>query len=283
MPVHACDTAIDLLPVAGTIAPARAKRPGARQFAVEWARSQDDVREAQRLRYQVFCTEMGATLSPPHGAAEGLDADRFDPYCEHLLVRAIDSVTGRRGPVVGTYRLLSPSQARAAGGYYSDTEFDLAPLAALRPRAVELGRSCVHADWRLGGVILGMWSALADYMLRHGLDTMIGCASIGLADGPGAALALWERLRQTHLAQPEWRVRPLRPLPGATAHAQSVSSMHARTLPDAPPLIKGYLRCGAHVLGPPAHDAAFNTADLPMMLRLQDMSPLYRKHFLDAA
>ncbi len=281
--MHACETTIDFAPTVRPPGAVPAEPAGARQFIVEWARSQDDVREAQRLRFRVFSTEMGAKLDHADSASKGLDVDRFDPFCEHLLVRAIDPDTGGRGAVVGTYRLLSPSQARAAGGYYSDTEFDLAPLAALRPRAVELGRSCVHADWRLGGVILGMWSALAEYMLRRGLDTMIGCASIGMADGPGPALSLWERLRQTHLTQSEWQVRPLCPLPGANGIALANSSATTRALRDAPPLIKGYLRCGARVLGPPAHDAAFNTADLPMMMRLQDMAPRYRQHFLDAA
>ncbi|MBG9388667.1 GNAT family N-acetyltransferase [Caenimonas sp. DR4.4] len=237
--------------------------------------------EAQRLRYRVFSQEMGARLSPPPGSPPGLDIDRFDPFCEHLLVRAVER--GTRGPVVGTYRVLSPSQARKAGGYYSDAEFDLAPLAGLRARAVELGRSCVHADWRLGGVIMGMWSALGEYMLRHGLDTMIGCASIGLADGLLPALALWEGLRHTHLAAPQWRVTPHCVLPGASLDEPLATPAAPRAMPDAPPLIKGYLRCGARVLGPPALDAQFNTADLPMMLRLQDMAPRYRKHFLEAA
>ena len=278
--MHSCDTA-----TLDSTSPARAARrgtaPDARQFAVEWARSQDDVREAQRLRYRVFSQEMGARLSPPPGSPAGLDIDRFDPFCEHLLVRAIDR--GVRGAVVGTYRVLSPSQARQAGGYYSDAEFDLAPLAALRGRAVELGRSCVHADWRLGGVIMGMWSALGEYMLRHDLDTMIGCASIGLSEGVAPALALWDRLRHTHLAAAKWRVHPHCALPGASLDEPFGEPAVARVMPDAPPLIKGYLRCGARVLGPPALDAQFNTADLPMMLRLEDMAPRYRKHFLEAA
>jgi putative hemolysin len=184
-----------------------------------------------------------------------------------------------QAPVVGTYRVLRPAQARAAGGFYSDTEFDLAPLLPLRPRALELGRSCVHASWRLGGVVLAMWGALATYMLEHDLDTMIGCASMSVADGGASAALLWRRLRRSHLADPRWRVRPHAglPLPGDGPD----DGADAGPL-QAPPLIKGYLRCGARLLGPPAFDPAFNTADLPLMLRLQDMAPRYRQHLLGA-
>jgi putative hemolysin len=120
---------------------------------VSWARHQDEVREAQRLRYQVFALEMGATL--PKTLA-GHDVDLFDDCCEHLLVR--DAASAQ---VIGTYRVLTPTQARRVGGTCSDTEFDLFRLQSLRERMVELGRSCVHADHRHGGVILALWGALA--------------------------------------------------------------------------------------------------------------------------
>ncbi|MET0351007.1 MAG: GNAT family N-acyltransferase [Rhizobacter sp.] len=232
---------------------------------VHWAESEADVREAQRLRHRVFVGEMGARLTVPPGTLEGVDADRFDPFCEHLLVRAI-AAGDNTGPVVGTYRLLTPSGARRAGGGYTDTEFDLSSLAPLRPRAVELGRSCVHPDWRRGGVILLLWTALSRFMVSHGLDTMIGCASIALdRDGDGAeASALWHRLRHTHMASAPWSAVPRLPLP-----LHPVSAADARVV--VPPLIKGYLRCGTKVLGAPAFDAAFNVADLPMMARLNDL------------
>src|SRR3989344_3022771 len=95
------------------------------------------------------------------------DVDLFDDYCEHLLVRDVQSQQ-----VIGTYRVLTPAQARRVGGTYSDTEFDLTRLRSLRPRMVELGRSCVHPDHRHGGVIMALWSALADFMVRNQLDTM---------------------------------------------------------------------------------------------------------------
>ena len=174
---------------------------------VVWARHDEDVREAQRLRHLVFVEEMGARLSVPHGSPAGHDIDVFDPYCEHLLVRAVMD-DGGSGPVIGTYRVLTPAAAERVGGLYSETEFDLTRLRPLRSKMVELGRSCVHPEWRSGGAILALWAALAEFMTRNDLDTMVGCASISMRDGGHAAASLWEQLRRTHLASLEWQVRP---------------------------------------------------------------------------
>lgn len=254
------------------------------QLQTHWADCEDDVRDAQRLRYRVFAQEMGAHLTPPEGTPPGLDADRFDPFCDHLLVRAVDAVHGT-GPLIGTYRVLTPEAARRAGGFYTDTEFDLAPLAPLRGSALELGRSCVDADWRSGSVIMALWAALGQYMVEHRLDTMIGCASIGLDDQGLAAARLWHRLCRTHLADRQWRVEPRVALPLHADPGNNDTDGDADTdapPPAAPPLIKGYLRCGARLLGPPALDVAFNTADLPLMLRVNDVAPRYRQHFFGA-
>jgi putative hemolysin len=242
-------------------------------FEAVWARTSDEVREAQRLRYQVFAEEMGARLEVPPGTPAGHDADRFDAYCEHLLVRARPT-SDEPAPVIGTYRVLTPEAAARAGGFYSETEFDLAPLASLRGRMVELGRSCVHPDWRSGSAILALWGALAEFMHRNRLDTMIGCASISMRDGGHSAASLWERLRHTHLAPDELRVHARLPLP--------VHELRTDLDADPPALIKGYLRCGARVLGAPAWDPDFNTADLPMMMRIADLPARYRRHFLGA-
>lgn len=237
---------------------------------VIWARHHDEVRAAQRLRFSVFSNEMGARLNtqvPEH------DVDLFDDYCEHLLVR--DQATQE---VVGTYRVLPPEQAKRIGSTYSDLEFDLVRLRRLRERMVELGRSCVHPEHRHGGVIMALWGALAEFMMRNQLDTMIGCASIpmlhnGVVSGDVAA-SIWKQMQQTHLAPIEYHVRPRLPLP--------VEDLNGDLPVEPPALIKGYLRLGAKVLGAPAWDPDFNTADLPMLMRIQDMPARYRKHFLGA-
>jgi len=241
------------------------------RLEVVWARDASDVLEAQRLRYQVFAEEMGARLAPPAGTPAGLDVDVFDPFCEHLLVRAYDH-DGEPGQVIGTYRVLTPSAAKRVGGLYSETEFDLTRLRPLRGRMLELGRSCVHPDHRNGGAITALWGALAEFMVRNGLDTMVGCASVSMRDGGHMAASLWEKLRHTHLAPIELQVRPRLPLP--------VSELQHDLDVEPPALIKGYLRCGAKVLGAPAWDPDFNTADLPLLMRLQDLPARYRRHFL---
>ena len=252
--------------------PLRAPAPAmAPRLNVSWARTEDDVREAQALRYQVFVVEMGARLAPPKGTPPGLDADMFDSFCEHLLVRA-STASGRPGPVVGTYRVLTPTAAKRAGGLYSETEFDLTRLRDQRSRMVELGRSCVHADHRSGASIMLLWGALGEFMQRNGLDTMIGCASVSMRDGGHFAASLWKRLEQTHLAPIDRQVRPRLPLP--------VDDLRHNLEVEAPALIKGYLRCGAKVLGAPAWDPDFNTADLPLMMRLDELPARYRKHFM---
>ena len=239
-------------------------------LGVVWARDEEDVRQAQRLRYVVFAGEMGARLTVPKDSPAGHDIDVFDPFCEHLLVRTRDS-HGEPGPVIGTYRVLTPANARRVGGLYSDGEFDLTRLRPLRPTMVELGRSCVHPDWRAGGVILALWAALAEFMHRNELATMIGCASVSMRDGGHFAASLWERLRQTHLAPVHRQVTPRLPLP--------IEELERDLQVEAPALIKGYLRCGAKVLGPPAWDPDFNTADLPLLLRIEDLPTRYRTHF----
>jgi putative hemolysin len=237
-------------------------------ISVFWARHQDEVRAAQRLRFEIFSGEMGARLNSP---IAGHDIDLFDNYCEHLIVR--ENATGN---VVGTYRVLTPIQAKRVGSTYSDTEFDLTRLRALRSRMVELGRSCVHPSHRHGGVIMALWGALAEFMVRNQLDTMIGCASVpmlhnGTVCGDVAA-SIWKQVQATHLAPIQYHVSPRLALP--------VDQLNPNLDVQPPALIKGYLRLGAKVLGPPAWDPDFNSADLPMLMRIADMPTRYKKHFL---
>jgi putative hemolysin len=248
-----------------------AQRDGTGRIKIVWARHQDEVRQAQKLRYQVFAREMGARLDTP--LAEH-DIDRFDDYCEHLLAR--DNATGQ---VVGTYRVLTPTQAARAGGAYSDTEFDLSPLRELRPKMVELGRSCVHAEYRQGGVILALGAALYEFMGRNQLETMMGCASIpmlhnGMVSGDVAA-SVWRQMREKHLAGPELQVRAHLPLP--------VDQLDSSLSVDPPALIRGYLRQGAKVLGAPAWDPDFNTADLPLLIYVKDAPSRFLKRFAGGA
>jgi len=235
-----------------------------RHFHVGLAASRDEIREAQRLRWQVFAEEMGARLDSPE---QGLDIDLYDRWCEHLIVR--DTGTGE---VVGTYRILSPEAAKRLGNFYSDQEFDLTRLTHLRQRMVEIGRSCVHPDYRSGGTIALLWSGLAAYMKERGYDYLMGCASIGMQDGGHNAAGVWHAVRDKHLAPVEWRVFPRCPLP--------LEALTTEAAPIVPPLIKGYLRAGAYVCGEPAWDPDFNTADILILLPMRAVNPAYARHFL---
>lgn len=239
-----------------------------------WARHHDEVCAAQRLRHEVFAGELGAVLRTPPGTPPGLDVDRFDAHCEHLLIVARAQGDAAE-QVVGTYRVLTPAGARLAGGLYTETEFECeAPSAweRLRPNLAELGRSCTAPGWRHGGVIMMLWTHLVQFMARNRLTHMIGCASVPMHDGGHAAASLWHTLQATHPCRAGQGVRPRLALP--------LSQLRTDLAVEPPALVKGYLGCGARVLGAPAWDPEFGCADLPMMLDLDDLPSGYRRRFL---
>lgn len=228
------------------------------------ARSHDEILEAQRLRFRVFAEELGARLQT---RIPGVDQDYYDAYCDQLIVR--DETEGK---IIGTYRLLSPEAARRAGSYYSETEFNLDRLRHLRTRTVEVGRACIDAEYRTGGVIALLWSGIIRYMLQNHYEYLIGCASIGMADGGHAAAGIFSQI-EAHMSPLEYRVFPNCPLP--------LDRIVANTDAEVPPLIKGYLRTGAYVCGDPAWDPDFNTADLLMLLPLAKINARYSRHFVE--
>lgn len=241
--------------------------PSPARLHLSFADSDYSVREAQKLRYRVFAEEMGAYLG---NRETRIDKDIFDPYCEHLLVR--DTGTDE---VVGTYRILTPALARRIGGYYAETEFDLVRLAHLFDRTAEVGRACVHPNYRNGATLRLLWTGLIDYMRRHGYDYVIGCASISMADGGHEAASIYRRLRMEHMSPVEWRVFPRHPL-----ELEGLDSMRNVALPT---LIKGYMRLGSLICGEPAWDPDFNTADLLVMLPMSLINKRYAQLLQAAA
>jgi putative hemolysin len=237
-------------------------------YSILVAATDEEIVAAQRLRYQVFADEMGATL---HTSTPGLDIDEFDEFADHLIVRE-----DRTGAVVGTYRMLPPHRAAEAGRLYSEGEFDLSRLAPLRDVLVETGRSCVHPDHRSGAVINLMWTGIARYLHLHGHRWLAGCASVPLADGGACADSVWELTRTKHLSPPALRVTPHRPYPVKAAP----TTQPAKLLAAVPPLLRGYLRLGAWICGEPAHDPDFGVADFLVLLSLDRVNPRYLKHFL---
>jgi putative hemolysin len=213
---------------------------------------------AQRLRHDVFTTEPGFALA---GAGDGRDADRFDEFCDHLLVR--EDITGE---LVGCYRMLPPPGAIAAGGLYTATEFDVTGLDALRPSLVEMGRAVVRDDHRNGGVVLLMWAGILAYLDRCGYDYVTGCVSVPVedSDSPGRRIrGVRDFVLRRHAAPPEYTVHPYRPV---TIDGRGLDAIEPPARVTVPALMRGYLRLGAQVCGEPAHDLDFGVGDFPALL-----------------
>lgn len=250
--------------------PNLARAPGKQKLTVELARGTDDIIEAQALRYQIFAEELGAKLE---SGQQGIDADHFDAYCCHLLVRE-----GETGRVVGSTRLLTDEQATRAGRFYSAGEFDLDPILELKGRRLELGRTCIDPAYRQGAAIAVLWSGVASFIQRHQIDYLFGCASIELNDGGVQAWAIMNRLRQHAMAAPELWADPKRmlPTPAAQLDADAISA-------PLPPLLKAYVRLGARACGEPCWDPDFNVADVLMLLDVKNLDPSYSRHFMGRA
>ncbi|MGV0834960.1 GNAT family N-acetyltransferase [Mycolicibacterium thermoresistibile] len=234
---------------------------------------------AQRLRHEVFSTEAGFTWS---GAADGRDADRFDEYCDHLVVRDDDT-----GELVGCYRMLSPAGAIAAGGLYTATEFDIRALDPLRGALVEMGRAVVRADHRNGAVVLLMWAGILAYLDRGGHEYVTGCVSVPVRSSGDAVAGSTIRgvrdvVRRHHRAPDGHTVRPYRPV---TVDGVALDDITPPARAVVPPLLRGYLRLGAKVCGEPAHDPDFGVGDFPVLLdkRGADVRYLRRLRSVSAA
>src|ERR1700733_10643546 len=192
------------------------------------------IESAQRLRYDVFNDEPGFTLT---GQDAGLDDDRFDEHCDHLLVREDNS-----GALVGCYRMLSPTGAVAAGGLYTATEFDIRALDSLRPSLVEMGRAVVHNDHRNGAVVLLMWAGILAYLDRCGYDYVAGCVSVPVQGSDDEAAGSQIRgvrdfVRRRHAAP--HTVYPYRPV---IIGGNGLEDIEPPARLRVPPLMRGYLR-----------------------------------------
>jgi putative hemolysin len=242
------------------------------RFEVRFAESPAEILETQRLRYRIFAEELGAAID---GGDAQIDADQYDAYCRHLTVR--EAGTGR---LVACTRILTDDQAARAGGFYSSGEFDLRMIDSLPGRVMEVGRTCVDAEFRSGAVIAVLWSGLAEFIITQGCDYLFGCASIGLEDGGAAAHALLEQIKAKHLA-PQWQhVRPLIPLPAADVRPTQHLGQNLGPKVRMPPLLKAYFGLGAKACGEPYWDRDFNCADVFVLVNVSDMHSRYARHFM---
>lgn len=235
-------------------------------LSVKLAETEAELRAAQALRYDVFVRELGGG-GDLVDHRQGLERDRFDPYFDHLI--AIDTGSGR---VIGVYRVLRSDMAVRAGGFYSETEYDLSVLKDGGRQLLELGRSCLHPDWRGGTAMFHLWTALAGYVARHRIDILFGVASFHGTD-PGALAQPLSMLHHRHLAPAELRVRAW---PDRFQRMDLVTPGdldRRRAVREMPTLIKAYLRLGGFVGDGACVDHAFNTTDVCVVLDTARMTP----------
>jgi putative hemolysin len=229
-----------------------------RKVEVRLARDQYEIIAAQKLRYQVFTQDFGARIY----SDEQRDIDEFDPYCKHLIALCDEKV-------VGTYRILLPEGARQAGRLYAETEFDLAGFAAMRHSIIELGRSCVHPDFRNGQVIRRLWTGLADVLSSRPEKYVIGCVSVAMFDGGYLAANLYKQLEKEAARHTDFTIFPLDTIP-------LVETLENHCEVVVPSLMQSYLKLGAKLLGEPHWDTAFNVADFPMIAGTSEVEHRFR-------
>ena len=238
-------------------------------FEVKIATGPKEIEQAQRLRFEVFNLELNKGLKTSYD--RGLDVDEFDPYCDHLIVRDLSS-----GEVVGTYRLLRGSEARRNIGFYSEKEFDLSRIKELDGELMELGRSCARRDFRDRALIPLMWEAIADHVRTYKIRHLFGCGSLYTTD-PEEVSAVYSLLKSKFYAAERYRVQPVgKCVFHGIRDNLPVADQQALFL-KLPSLIKGYLRIGARVCGPPALDEEFGTADFFLLLDFGTLNGEYLK------
>ncbi|WP_417261413.1 GNAT family N-acetyltransferase [Celeribacter sp.] len=246
----------------------------AQPFQLKFAETEADLRAAQRLRYRVFVEELGSDGEMVDHEAK-LEADRFDPDYQHLMLMHPTRSDDPLEQCVGVYRLLTGEKAADLGHFYSEGEYDLTALKASGKRLLELGRSCVAREYRGGVALFQMWAGLAKYVIEEGYDVLFGTASFFGADVAQHAEAL-SLLHSRHLAPEALRAR------AQEAHFQSMDLVpedqidRKRAMLAIPPLIKAYLRMGGTVGEGAFLDRAFNTVDVLLILDVDQISERQR-------
>jgi len=243
---------------------------------VRLAESQAEIDAAQKLRYRVFYDEMGAKPSAEMAAAR-TDFDEFDAACDHLLVFDRAKGAGAAG-VVGTYRLMTREKGEALGRFYTASEYDISNVLSYPGRVLELGRSCVDVDYRNRMTMQMLWRGIATYVFDNDITLMFGCASLPGVDPEALALPL-SYLYHNHLAPAEIRAKAL---PDRYTHMDLLpkSATNSReALNSLPPLVKGYLRVGGVFGDGAVIDHQFNTIDVCVLVKTEEISAKYFKHY----
>jgi putative hemolysin len=234
------------------------------RFRVGMAQTLEDVIECQRLRYLVFNCELGEGLDT--SAKTGLDRDRFDFICDHLMVQ--DAATGR---LAGTYRMQSGYHAKGNLGYYGEEFFDFRPFETIRSEVLELGRACVHEEYRNTNVLHMLWKGIARYVQSCGARYLLGCSSLSSQD-ENEGVALYGALREKYLVGPSLRTNPVE------GHRCRPGNLAVKP-PQMPRLFRAYLDISARICGPPAIDREFKTIDFLTLVDLKTLPDRVRTRF----
>jgi len=233
-------------------------------FRVGLVQSMDDLLECQRLRYLVFNCELGEGLSSSERS--GLDRDRFDFICDHLMVH--DAVSGK---LVGTYRMQTGYRAKGNLGYYGEQLFDFSPFEPIRGEMLQLGRACVHLEYRNSAVLHMLWKGIAMYAMRCNARYLLGCSSLTSQD-ENEGLALYNALEEKFLIEPALRTAPNR---GYECRGTGLDV----PVPSPPRLFRAYLDVSGKICGPPAIDRDFKTIDFLTLVDLQHIPDRVRARF----
>ena len=243
-------------------------------FLIKFAENQEEVEAALRLRYEVFNIEQGIGLQS--ATDDEKDCDEFDEHCLHLII--VEKKTSR---IVGTYRVNPGPTARKYLGFYAAREFNIKGLDGLQDEILEVGRSCVHPEYRSGAAIGLLWSGISGALIRTGLSYTLGCVSLDATD-PNVGWALYEYFKQRGTLCEQLVATPGKGFELPARDQEKIDKLledKVALLKHIPSLFKGYLRLGVKICGVPIWDKEFGTIDFLILLNYHTMPEKYYKHF----
>jgi putative hemolysin len=245
-------------------------------FLIKFAENNEEIEAAMRLRYEVFNIEQGKGLESAE--LEQIDRDEFDEHCLHLII--VEKNTSR---IVGTYRVHLGIIAKKELGFYSASEYNIDGIDDIVDEVLEVGRSCVHPDYRNGSVIALLWYGIGEILTRSGLRYILGCVSLETVD-PTIGWALYEYFKARDKICKHLKATPLKgfelPAPDEGKLKEYLDDQKSVLLKNIPPLFKGYLRLGVDICGKPVLDSEFGTIDFLILLDYNNLPEKYVKHFL---
>ena len=244
-------------------------------YEVRLAKNFKDIDAAQNLRYRVFYEELNAKPSIKNILYEK-DFDELDPFCDHLLV-----IDHKKGPkhksIVGTYRLIRRPMTQIHGKFYTESEFNIKKILSTKGEILELGRSCVHPDYRDKPIMQLLWKAITAYMIHYKIKILFGCASFS-----GSNVSKYKKqfsyLYHNYLAPISIRPKALKNHYVSMNYFNKNEINNNEVFKTLPPLIKGYLRLGVHVGEGAVIDKQFNTIDVCIVLKTSAIRKKYLEY-----